>query len=297
MQTARRNSKRSLRNRAHARGAIVRTVRRRLCAALSTKCRPKHNAVHRSCTRLGTISKDPIGFAANDPNLYRYVGNGPTNATDPSGLLERDKDGNLVFRQEKEDVGGGHSFYEDIATGKLVKVKVLKGYILANDGKTKITVFKNLSGNSKFDANCHGFAYADGKYWIQNDVVSKLVVADGYKPRKDKDDFKRGYTILYFDPKTNEMVHSATVVTPGKVNSAKAIDIEGSEIAPSISTPSKAYSGYPYFILEPKWYGKNSIEARCSKNFLSEMEKKVGNNMNQKKTDADHGDSKKPGAR
>ena len=34
------------------------------------------------------ISQDPIGFAAGDANLYRYVGNSPTNATDPSGLQE-----------------------------------------------------------------------------------------------------------------------------------------------------------------------------------------------------------------
>ena len=32
------------------------------------------------------LSQDPIGFAAGDANLYRYVGNGATNATDPSGL-------------------------------------------------------------------------------------------------------------------------------------------------------------------------------------------------------------------
>jgi hypothetical protein len=32
------------------------------------------------------ISQDPIGFEAGDANLYRYVGNGPTNAVDPSGL-------------------------------------------------------------------------------------------------------------------------------------------------------------------------------------------------------------------
>src|SRR5262249_41688229 len=31
-------------------------------------------------------SEDPYGFAAGDYNLKRYVGNGPTNATDPSGL-------------------------------------------------------------------------------------------------------------------------------------------------------------------------------------------------------------------
>ena len=32
------------------------------------------------------ISEDPIGFDAGDANLSRYVGNGPTNATDPCGL-------------------------------------------------------------------------------------------------------------------------------------------------------------------------------------------------------------------
>jgi len=33
------------------------------------------------------ISEDPIGFAAGDANLYRYCGNSPTNATDPSGKI------------------------------------------------------------------------------------------------------------------------------------------------------------------------------------------------------------------
>jgi RHS repeat-associated protein len=33
------------------------------------------------------MSEDPIGFAAGDGNLYRYVGNGPVNGTDPSGSL------------------------------------------------------------------------------------------------------------------------------------------------------------------------------------------------------------------
>jgi RHS repeat-associated protein len=33
------------------------------------------------------ISEDPVGFAAGDANLYRYVGNSPTNFIDPSGLF------------------------------------------------------------------------------------------------------------------------------------------------------------------------------------------------------------------
>ncbi len=36
------------------------------------------------------ISEDPIGFAGGDVNRYGYVGENPTNATDPSGLYEED---------------------------------------------------------------------------------------------------------------------------------------------------------------------------------------------------------------
>jgi RHS repeat-associated protein len=32
------------------------------------------------------INQDPIGIAAGDGNLYRYVGNSPTNWIDPDGL-------------------------------------------------------------------------------------------------------------------------------------------------------------------------------------------------------------------
>jgi RHS repeat-associated protein len=34
------------------------------------------------------VSEDPAGFRAGDSNLYRYVGNGPTNRTDPAGLQD-----------------------------------------------------------------------------------------------------------------------------------------------------------------------------------------------------------------
>ena len=33
------------------------------------------------------LSRDPIGFEAGDANLYRYVGNGPTDGVDPSGKI------------------------------------------------------------------------------------------------------------------------------------------------------------------------------------------------------------------
>src|SRR5206468_6687385 len=42
------------------------------------------------------LQRDPLGFAAGDSNLYRYVNNEPTNATDPSGdyiYFESQQDG------------------------------------------------------------------------------------------------------------------------------------------------------------------------------------------------------------
>jgi RHS repeat-associated protein len=71
------------------------------------------------------LSQDPIGFEAGDPNLYRYVGNGPTYAIDPSGavLVAVDGTGSKEFREKGKgfDKRTGRyrshtrNFYEDYA--------------------------------------------------------------------------------------------------------------------------------------------------------------------------------------
>jgi hypothetical protein len=48
------------------------------------------------------FEEDPKGFAAGDPNLYRYVKNNPTRANDPSGLEER-----LLIQSRKYDTPKG----------------------------------------------------------------------------------------------------------------------------------------------------------------------------------------------
>ena len=51
----------------------------------------QHNRARYYDPRTGRwLSLDPLGFAAGDANLYRYVGNAPTVATDPSGLVEKE---------------------------------------------------------------------------------------------------------------------------------------------------------------------------------------------------------------
>jgi RHS repeat-associated protein len=55
------------------------------------------------------ISEDPIGFNAGDGNLYRYVGNSPTNFVDPSGNVGNNVnplprvDPNCLAQKPKED--------------------------------------------------------------------------------------------------------------------------------------------------------------------------------------------------
>ena len=43
------------------------------------------------------ISEDPSGFDGGDPNFYRYVGNSPLNATDPTGLTQAGNPLNSIF--------------------------------------------------------------------------------------------------------------------------------------------------------------------------------------------------------
>ena len=52
------------------------------------------------------LSQDPIGFAGGDANLYRYVGNSPTNWVDPNGLCRGKGGGNTIAQMEALGMGG-----------------------------------------------------------------------------------------------------------------------------------------------------------------------------------------------
>lgn len=48
------------------------------------------------------VNQDPVGFSAGDPNLYRYVGNNPTNLVDPFGLEPPGTQEQLTFAQRQQ---------------------------------------------------------------------------------------------------------------------------------------------------------------------------------------------------
>jgi len=54
------------------------------------------------------MSQDPIGFAAGDGNLYRYVGNDSLRFTDPSGLYHLDFDSGFPAGKEREVINAWH---------------------------------------------------------------------------------------------------------------------------------------------------------------------------------------------
>lgn len=67
------------------------------------------------------LSQDPLGFAAGDSNLYRYVRNSPENHVDPSGLEPYAKVYSIYF----VDVASGQKLDREAlakSAGKMIKV-------------------------------------------------------------------------------------------------------------------------------------------------------------------------------
>jgi RHS repeat-associated protein len=67
------------------------------------------------------LSEDPLGFVAGDINLFRYVGNNPVASTDPSGMIEQQKNALLdwIYADIKNSEGKinrkpGAGEYEDV---------------------------------------------------------------------------------------------------------------------------------------------------------------------------------------
>jgi uncharacterized protein RhaS with RHS repeats len=94
------------------------------------------------------ISEDPIGFAAGDANVYRYVGNVPTTNVDPLGLQTADSvsasiaraaaSGNVGFLETLIQSGGLSAAQKAAAEAAIARLKSTATQIIAKECKGTI---------------------------------------------------------------------------------------------------------------------------------------------------------------
>ncbi len=111
------------------------------------------------------VSKDPFGFAAGDTNLKRYVGNSPTNETDPSGLAGYD------FNQFQSDLKRGMF---DAPLGSLLPAytdKELQAVRLALHWRNEVRKLSSIM-NRIYDPTCaSGLALLPEAYKVQQTIA------------------------------------------------------------------------------------------------------------------------------
>ncbi|HEY5721952.1 MAG TPA: RHS repeat-associated core domain-containing protein [Allosphingosinicella sp.] len=118
------------------------------------------------------MQTDPVGYE-DQANLYAYVGNDPVNSTDPTGQIKKDSNGNYVFEPK------GPALSEVHRGG--TRATMQPGTMYTDRG----TAFEgrlNLSADKPgMNTDCHGYTFAEGKYWINDSEVNIILSGDRYQ--------------------------------------------------------------------------------------------------------------------
>ncbi|NOT42577.1 MAG: hypothetical protein HOP13_19040 [Alphaproteobacteria bacterium] len=85
-----------------------------------------------------------------------------------------------------------------------------------------VRVRKNLTGDRREDANCHGFTMADGRFWINPDQA-ELILQDEFRSTQEP---QPGDIVVYRDEK-GFAVHSARVTAVTRVGGGTRIRVIG----------------------------------------------------------------------
>ena len=108
-------------------------------------------------------NQDPFGFAAGDANLQRYVGNDPTNATDPTGLELKIVGASLIAPPEGKAISdreldkafkGTHFPFRRAVAANIRNLKKI-----AAEGKADLRTFGDAT--VKYVPNWSGLIYLD----------------------------------------------------------------------------------------------------------------------------------------
>ena len=164
--------------------------------------------------RYGNAYRDwlatPDPLAEQYPHLtpYAHCANNPLTIVDPSGCLLVDRNGKIVYRTDGSTYNMPFKNYDNSIS--IVEMEV--GYIYANDGTPIIVLNNNVADpqDHRWDTNCHGVTFADGKYFITGEQsLSRIINHDGYQPI-DISDAQNGDVVMY-SSEDNNYYHSATI--------------------------------------------------------------------------------------
>ncbi len=215
------------------------------------------------------VSVDPSGFNAGDANLYRYVGNGPTNYVDPSGLCGQSRDWLDLYANCFNKIFGswwsktaGSTIYETLTDSGLASNDQLSdmsawealGWTTAVSVPTGIGLFlggEALLGVGEGAALFNSFGYWAGAQWYSSAALATspwtgaaLVAGGVYAATNDLEaSLQAGLIVLLMFP---ERATSNLAGWFGKTQAANAPS-EAESFAParptSPSTPGYWWSG------------------------------------------------------
>ena len=200
---------------------------------------------------------DPLAEQYPDLSPYSHCANNPLTIVDPDGRVLRDAETKQIIYERKGTYIKPFTYADEgFYYTKLVKVDY--GVVYADDG-TPIVVYNNVySNDSRWDTNCHGQTFLDGKYWL-DDYVDELIVGDGYKlvmeANSSQDIIKspliQDQDVVLFPSETNAYDHSMTLkITISKESSSnsdskKIVGIYGQD-GPDVISSEKTFEEDEY---------------------------------------------------
>lgn len=149
------------------------------------------------------VESDPIGLDGGW-NTYSYVSSQVNQLIDPSGLLQRDPSGKIVFNPKFKKTMVYHSERKE-------KSFMQAGLIYTDKGR-EVIAFVNIPDHPQSSANmnynCHGYSFGDSEVFIDNRFVDIILEDDNYTNMGKFAVPQDGDIVVYRDKK-GAVVHSA----------------------------------------------------------------------------------------